>query len=294
MIHPYASEAYAHAFGEVAVPLYLKSARTWVLKRRIPGTEFYDAMGCYPLCVIEPAADLEADFADLRGEGLVSLVLVTDTFFRPDVSRLQAAFDVCKPFKKHYLYDPRAPFAYGKHHRYEVKKAVADCETRVVPFEKHFQEWLGLYGNLVRERGITGMQNFPESYFHGLIGLDGMIAIAAFAAGKVVSMHLWVEHGGYVYSHLGASSEEGYRQRAAYAIYDQAIRSFSDRKAVDFGGGAGLEDTPDDGLASFKKGFSNRTETCFLCGKILDGNVYRELSLARRGEPFFPGYRAGR
>ena len=82
--------------------------------------------------------------------------------------------------------------------------------------------------------------------------------------------------------------------RAAYAIYDHAIRLFGDRKAVDFGGGVGLEDIPDDGLAGFKKGFSNRTETCFLCGKILDRNVYHELSLAHRDESFFPGYRASR
>jgi hypothetical protein len=291
VIHPYASETYANAFREIAASVFLKSSRTWVLKRRIPGTDLYDAMGCYPLCAIEPSADLEADFVDLRSQGLVSLVLVTDTFFRPDVSRLQEAFDVCKPFKKHYLYDPRAPFAYGKHHRYEVKKAAADCETRVVPFEKHFQEWLALYGYLIRERGIAGIQNFPESYFRGLVGLDGLIAIAAFVEGKAVSMYLWIEHEGYVYSHLGASSEEGYRMRAAYAIYDHAIRLFGDRKVMDFGGGVGLEDTPDDGLAAFKNGFSNRTETCFLCGKILDEKTYQELSRRYQNSSFFPAYR---
>lgn len=294
MTHPYASEAYANTFGGIATPLYLKSSRTWVLKRRIPGTDYYDAMGCYPLCVIAPSADLEADFMDLRGQGLVSLVLVTDTFFRPDLSKLQDAFDVCRPFKRHYLYDPREPFAYSKHHRYEVKRAVAVCETRVVSFAQYFDEWLGLYRNLIRQRGISGIQNFPESYFRGLIGLNEMIAIAAFAAGTLVSMYLWVEHEGYVYSHLGASSAEAYRMRAAYAIYDYARRLFSDRKAIDFGGGAGLEDTHGDGLANFKKGFSNRMESVYLCGKILDEGRYAALCVAHgKANPgYFPGYRA--
>jgi len=63
---------------------------------------------------------------------------------------------------------------------------------------------------------------------------------------------------------------------------------------VNLGGGAGLIESADDGLARFKRGWSNDRRTAYLCGRILDRRKYRELASrkAPNGSSFFPAYRA--
>jgi hypothetical protein len=52
-----------------------------------------------------------------------------------------------------------------------------------------------------------------------------------------------------------------------------------------------VEDDPRDGLASFKRGFANRSEPFFLCGKVLDADAYASLSAGRAETQYFPAYR---
>src|ERR1700722_19677748 len=101
MAHPYSSSIYAETFGPEYFPIYLKNAETHVLKRKIPGTDYFDAMGIYPVCPIAENADLEKDFADLKAMGIVSLVLVTDAFRHPLPDSLKKYFDLATPFKEH-------------------------------------------------------------------------------------------------------------------------------------------------------------------------------------------------
>src|SRR5205823_2034386 len=113
--------------------------------------------------------------------------------------------------------------------------------------------------------------------------------------GALVSAHIWVSDGQRVHSHLAASSTEGYAAGAAYAVYDASIRHFSRSELLNFGGGAGNRDDPNDGLASFKRHFSNATAPAYICGEILDEARYGKLverSGAAADEAFFPAYRA--
>jgi hypothetical protein len=294
MMHPYASAEYAAAFCHQGMQsFYLSQAQTHVLLRNIPGTDEQDAMGGYPLCPFAASAHFEEDFHALAAAGAITLVAVTDTFFRPDEAMLHQTFDRCTAYKPHYVLNLQDDsFHYGKHHRYEIRRAYRFCEVRPVLLANHLKEWIALYRILVEKHHITGIQNFPDAYFEAIATLPGLTTLAAFIEGRMVSAHLWLEHEGYVYSHLAASSEEGYQARSAYAIYDATIEHFRSRNAlkIDFGGGAGVN-SPSQGLTFFKQGFSSETLPVFLCGKILRPDRYATLSGGSETS-FFPAYRA--
>lgn len=289
MIHPYADPRYAAAFGAGYMPVYLPQADLHVLKRPIPGTDRFDAMGPYPLSPIRPDAKLVEDFALLQAQQIVSLVLVSDPFRRPELAALEAQFDTAQLFKDHFVHDFANPAPYSKHHRYEVRRAHRDCETRIIDLKEYGDAWYGLYSRLIAKHGMTGIQAFSRDYFDQIAALNPVI-VGAFHEETLISAHLWFLHEGYVYSHLAASSDEGYRLRAAYAVYDFSIQHFAGQKArmLDLGAGAGLAGSQ--GLTFLKQGFSSATVPCYLCCKILDEAAYAQLSAGKIGN-YFPLYR---
>lgn len=293
-MHPYASAEYASAFRPLE-SVYLPNAQTHVLRRPIPGTRQFDAMGCYPVCVLQSSEELSLDLSALRGQGVVSLVVVTDCMSQPDEPFLRRHFDLYRPYKSHFVYDGTKSGAdYSKHHRDRVRRALKSCETRVVNLRDHLPEWMECYGTLVRRKGITGIQNFPREYFELLATMKETTTIAAFVDGSFAAAHIWMRHERTVYAHLAASTELGYKLRSAFAIYDHAIRMFRDAHTIDFGGGAGVEAGELDGLAEFKRGFANDQRRNFLCGKILDKEAYDALCMTVGVDPesgFFPAYR---
>jgi hypothetical protein len=293
-LHPYASEAYASAFNLDRV--WLPNTRTYVLLRPIPNSDRRDAMGCYPLCVLEGLKGIDEDLALLAAQGVVSLVLVTDCLSQPPEEELSKHFDVCRPYKTHYVYDARLPNAdYSKHHRHKIRRALKSCETRVVDLGEHLDSWMASYNTLIAKKGITGIQAFSADYFAKLATIPGFVTIGAFVDGAFVSGHIWVRHERVAYAHLAASNPQGYTLRCAFPIYDQGIRLLRDECVIDFGGGAGVESEGKDSLSEFKRGFANVEYRNFLCGKILDAGAYRGLCSERGildSGNYFPAYRA--
>ena len=114
-----------------------------------------------------------------------------------------------------------------------------------------------------------GIQNFSPTYFHRLADVDYLTTIAAFDRDELVAMTLWLEHKNAVYYHLGASNSKGYAHSASYACFDYAIRHFRECQYINFGGVAGAADSLEDGLAYFKRGFSNAIAPTYLCGSVL-------------------------
>jgi hypothetical protein len=290
--HPYASEAYAKAFYGLAEPVACLAWDNFVLKRPIPGTDLFDALGSYPLAVLpgDPTT-LSAGIEALRAQGLVSVVLVADALCAPTRKVLEGVFDLVRPFKTHYLHDYTSTFAYGRHHRYEVRRSRAVCEVRGVDYAANKDVWEKLYSELVARHSVSGVQRFSAHYFDALGQVPGLHALAAFFDDRIVAMHLFFEHDGIAYSHLAASDVDGYRVRGAYALNAFAIEYFRGLKLLDFGAGAGTSDDPSDGLAKFKRGFANRTEIFYLCGKVLDPKSYQALSQGKEDAAYFPAYR---
>jgi hypothetical protein len=295
VIHPYASTEYADAFQPLE-PIWLPNARTHVLRRPIPETQLFDAMGCYPLCVFAASDDLESDFELLADRGVVSLVLVTDCLTQPDESFLHRHFDLCRPYKTHLLFDATQTNAnYSKHHCKRVRGARKKCETRVVKLGDYLSDWVSCYETLVKRKGITGMQNFSRDYFERIAEMPQATTIAAFADNAFVSAYIWMSDGRGAYGHLSASTDIGYKLESAYACYDHAIQLFRDDHVIDMGGGTGAAPGKTDGLFEFKKGFANTEKSNYLCGKIVDRDAYQALSKVRSdgaATSFFPAYRA--
>lgn len=266
---------------------------TCVIARPIPGGR-QDIIGCYPLSIIHPAADLEAGLARLRGEGYVSATLTLDDFHRPSIEALALAFDLVRPFKVHFLHrGPLANYRPGKDHRYKVNRACRTVTSRPIDLADHIDDWIALYGDLTDRHNLSGMHVFPRRSYELLAQLGGVHAIGGFVGDELVSCHIWVAHEGRVHSHLAASSPLGYANRAAYAVSDASVNYFADAEIINFGGGAGLGNEAGDGLTQFKRGFSNDQARSYICGAVLDRAAYQELS--GRGDivqsDYFPAYR---
>ena len=295
MTHPYATVEYAGSLPHIGEALEVPEWDAQVLVRATPGGERRDATGPYPLSVIARDADLAAGLERLRAAGLVSVVLVFDDRLRSATSAMETAFDVARPFKSHFLYDRSlGPLALGKHHRYELRRALTRVEVGEFALADHLPAWEQLYGQLAARHGFGGLHAFPAVHHQVLAAMPGLRAFGAFIAGELVSAHLFVTHDGYAVSHLAASAVEGYQTGAAYAVNDLAVTALTDCDVINFGGGAGLGEDTADGLVRFKKGFSNRTAPSWLCGKVLDRAGYQTLAAGHGDQGFFPAYRGAR
>lgn len=295
MTHPFATAAYAQGLAHLGAALTVPEWDGHVLTRPTPCGTLRDALGPYPLTPLALDADLAGGLERLRAAGLVSVVLVLDDRLRPDTAALQAAFELARPFKTHQIYDRTlGPLAYDKHHRYEIRRAQGRVEAREIALAEHLPAWEALYGDLIARHGLTGLHAFPHAHHAALAGLPGVRAFGAFMNGALVSAHVFVAHLGHAVSHLAASSPEGYRNGAAYAVNALAIEALTDCEVINFGGGAGAGDDAADGLVRFKKGFSNRIAPSWICGAVLDGQAYQALSAGLDDNGFFPAYRGSR
>jgi hypothetical protein len=292
--HPYATLAYANTLAHVGRPVHVAAWQTYVIARDWKGYAM-DAIGPYPITCLAVESDLGTGLESLRKAGFVSITLVVDDLVGPPIGELQQTFGFARPFKTHYLVDEAdATYQPSKHHRYEIRRAArAGVEVRVVPLLDILDAWIVLYDGLIANHRMVGVQRFSRQSFEGLADCDGLVTVAAFVGQELVSCHLWIEYKDFVWSHLAASSALGYSTGAAYAVYDQSIRTFAGR-VIDLGGAAGVNDGGDDGLARFKAGFSNRQHIAYLCGAVLDKKAYLALcanSGAARSD-YFPAYRA--
>jgi hypothetical protein len=106
-------------------------------------------------------------------------------------------------------------------------------------------------------------------------------------------MQLWFIDGHRGYYHLGASSEEGYRHHAAYALFQHAVEYCAEAglSFLSLGGGPGSSSEEGRRLFEFKRGWSRLELPVYFCGRVLIPNVYNELPVQRAD--FFPRYRAG-
>jgi hypothetical protein len=290
-LHP----LYAQSFSAFGTPRLLPESGGWVLERMISGTGHRDAMGCYPLFCCDKWGQLAADIAAMEQQ-LVSVAMVTDPFGDVAPDTLAAAFDLVQPFKAHFIADLSLPLASlaSKHHRYEARRALRSVtvEASEQP-SPYLDEWTALYGNLVQRHGLHGIKAFSREAFARQLAVPGVVMLRALHNGEAISAQLWFEQGEVAYYHLAASNEEGYRQRAAYALSAHAIEYFTGRvRYLDLGAGPGSSDQGG-GLAAFKEGWSSGTRPSYFCGKILNRRAYAELVDAREQVAYFPAYRAG-
>jgi hypothetical protein len=228
----------------------------------------------------------------------VSLALVADPFHAPPAAELRGWFDVVTHFKDHFVVDPNKPldtFVSSHHRRYAAR---ASRDVRVERCENPLEfgdDWVRLYGALVRRHGVRGMAAFSAASLVQQLEVPGLVMFRAVREDETLGLALWYAHGDSAYYHLGAWDEAGYRLRASFALIWTALMHFQERgQRVDLGGGAGLHFTPSDGLSRFKRGWATGTLPAYLCGRVFDPARYRTLTEAtgNAGSTYFPAYRA--
>ncbi len=292
----YSSAAYAQSMRHVGEPLPLAGCGGWVLERRIPGSQGFDATGCYPLFDCRDWRRLGDDLQELARRQLVSLTLVAEPFAELP-AELREQFVVMRPFKPHYVAELEltAPRIASTHHRYEARRALRriEVDVRWQPVDL-LHEWMTLYSQLVVRHRIRGPRQFPAESFRRLFALDQVCLMRAVHCGVTVGAQIFVLHGDVAHAHLAAFTSDGYRLGASYALDWHAIGTLG-RQArwIDWGGKAGI-DSGDDGLVRYKRGWASGQRAAWLLGAVLDRSAYAGLAAfhPQAGE-FFPAYRAG-
>ncbi len=156
-------------------------------------------------------------------------------------------------------------------------------------------EWLRLYDNLIDRRSISGLKRFSAHAFRKQLSVPGISVFRARLGRQTVAVHIWYRCLHYAYSHLQATAPDGYRSRAAYALYGYGLESLAQGcEVATLGAGAGTLALSDPGLEAFKRGWSTGTLPVFLCGRVHDAAAYQQLCQQRPAgdSSYFPGYRA--
>ena len=293
----YASEAYARSLAFAGEPLHLPACGGWVLRRAIPGTPYFDAMGPYPLFACRDWSRLGEDLAALKRSGLVSLTLVADPFAPLTAAGVTGCFDLARPFKRHFVARLGGDVEQiaTPHHLRNARRGLRRVEVEQVakPLSR-LDDWVELYQELLLRKGTDDLRVFGRESFRQQLAMDDLVMFGASADGCSVGFQLFMRQADDAYFHLAAYSREGYRCDAAHALSRSAIEHFLSRVSrIDWGGGVGAPDAADDGLAAFKAGWSNDSVDSWLLGAILDAGRYAQLSRAVPATQYFPAYRHG-
>ena len=296
-LHP----GYARSLEEFGTPRALPQSGGWVLVRRIPGSVYRDAMGCYPLLACQDWSRLHLD-VEAIGHDLVSLALVTDPFGTYDVAYLEHCFpDLTRPFKEHFVVDLKHPLEtyVSSHHQRYARKALRSVRVERCPEPMHFlEDWLALYASLIDRHDIEGIPAFSKSSFSKQFQIPGLVAYRAIWRDMTVGMILWYLQGPIGYYHLGAYSEEGYELGASFALFWHSFHAFAgsgELRWLSLGAGSGARGDGKDGLSRFKRGWATGTRIAFFCGRIYDRERYSQLVEGQRvpSTGYFPAYRVG-
>ncbi len=294
----YMHSGYAASLAEFGTPRELPRCRGWILERQIPGTPYKDAMGCYPLFACKDWSQLHNDLEEIRKD-FVTLTVVTDPFGGFETEYLKQCFeDIVVPFKDHFLADLRLPFDrfISRHHLRYARKASqrVTVETCSKPLD-FLDDWDSLYRILIKRHRIAGIRAFSRQSFFRQLSIPGIVVFRATWEGETVGMLLWYTQRNHAYYHLGASSELGYAHRASFALFIYAFEYFRMQGLnwLDFGAGAGVQESTSSGLSSFKKGWASKTIPAFFCGRIFNHEVYLDLvgSKGSEADRYFPAYR---
>ncbi len=274
----------------------LRSSGSWLIERSVPGSpDLLDAVNCYPLLVCADWSALGGDLEALTG--VVSVTAVTDPMLHAPEEVLRAAFpDLLRPYKQHLVvdlvsYDDRQPSA---HHRRNVARGRRECTVARVEPSRAGDEWVALYAQLVARHEVSGRADLPDASLRAQLLAPGAMVWRADVDGQLAGMIVWMRTGSHAYYHLGAYTPIGYSSRAAFALFDAALRDLAESAThAVLGAGAGVDaGGEDDGLVRFKRGWGTSERVAYLGGRVVNRTAYDRLSGAHAAGPYFPSYRA--
>lgn len=285
MRSPFESSEFASCYPNTS---FLPHARVHVERRNLQDG-YSDLTSMYPRLITPNLPELRRDFETLKGGSDVTITLVTDplTVSQADVADLAPDLECCVPFKRHYLIDRTAPLAFSKHHTREVRRACRSGRVDKGTLSANLELWLELYQGLIGRHQINNP--FEPTWFRQLQNVPGIEVYTYSDTAGPSAAAIWAIEDDRAYYLFAAAGEQGYRTASMYALIDAVIVTHPEVRVFDLGGNPG-DDDPRHGLSSFKSGFSNRTGTSYLIGKILNSNRYSKLAENVKTD-FFPAYR---
>lgn len=291
-LHP----LYAQSFTDIGEPVVLPKSKGWLIKRRVPHTDYCDAMGPYPLFFCKNWEAVTEDIESIKGE-IVSVTLVISPFSPFPSSKIQNYFDIVVSYKDHFILDTQVPLneSISKNKRRNAKRALRNLTVkhRISP-NINLDDWVELYSHLIQRHNISGIRAFSRESFMSQISIPNTHFFSVHYQDLMVGGNLFFIQGDVAYAHLSAFTNVGYDLGAAYAVKWVAIQELAKSvRWIEFGGGTRTSDDKLDGLSQFKKGWSNKTEKSIFCGKILQKEIYQRLS-EKTGSAdisWFPSYR---
>ena len=297
-VNGYLHPLYSNSLSEFGEQVKLPACNCWILKRSVPGTSEFDAMGCYPIFACENWPSLDKDLA-LIGSQLVSLSLVTDPFGNYRQEDLLRSFGIIKPYKEHFVVDlQQKPEEFVvAHHQRNARNALRKVNIEVCAHPiNYLDEWVSLYNTLIVRHNIKGITKFSRDVFAKQLNVPGIVMFRAVSDDKTVGMLLWYVQGNVGYYHLGAYTPDGYKLNASFALFWTLLGYFAKAglQWLSLGAGAGVQGDKSDGLTRFKRGWATGTRTVFFCGRIFDPKKYQNIISALNLEKtsYFPAYRA--
>jgi hypothetical protein len=294
----YAHPQYALSLREFGEPRELPRCGGWILVKPIPGTPYKDAIGCYPIFSCRDWTKLQEDLEHVSSD-LVSLTLVTDPFSGVAPDYLEKNFDLVKQFKAHYLADLSYPLErfVNEGHRKNARKSlkIMNVEVCCQPMQ-YIDKWMSLYNNLISRHNINNISKFSRQYFSVIFNIPGTIMFLGKQKDSIVGGSIVIIRDQVSYAHLSAYAEEGYRIRASYGIKWKSLAYLKEQniRYLDLGGMAGTKEDPSDGLAQFKRGWSNEQRMVYICGRVFDRKKYDYICQQYQinNNDYFPAYRA--
>ena len=285
----YAAAAYVAALGYRAVPLGATGGH--LCQRPIGETGLTDLAGPYPMLSCADWGALGAAVAGLEA-GPVSLTLVTDPACPLGEGELSRIFPVCRKLNDHWLIDLTRPLAPSKHHRRKIGRADGiRIEARPVRAGDG-AAFATLYAHLVERKGIRDARAFTRESLIAQVELPDAHAVIAFCNEKIVGYDLYYFNFNCAYAHLSAYTPAGYERAVSYPMMAAAVDHFAELvRWINLGGAP--PGPAGEGMAHFKRGWTDVTAPTFLCGRVLDAAAYAWLAPGAPPDGWFPAYRRG-
>jgi hypothetical protein len=280
---PFHLSRYLSGFPHVGTAEPGRDAPAGVIRRPIAGSDLSDGLGPWPYFHARDAGDgaaLAAAFPDL-----VTVVAITQPGFRPPDG------DDAVLLKEHFVHDPDLPAtALSRRARKRLRQAEGrwqvDCPQRA----PERMELAALYAQVSRRRSFAGgFFDFPPAHFAALAGLDGMVYFRVARDGEAAGMACGARHGDELHLLHLALSDQGLAEDAAYPLMQAIIDFCRERKVVMLMGGAPRTDG--EGIARFKRRWTNRSAPVFLTRFVNRPDAYAALCRNRPATAFFPAYR---
>lgn len=288
MLCPFSDPDYLAGLSNIGTVDTHAEQQVSVLKRKIPGTDFFDGVGPWPYRWITDESVLETLTTGFRH--LLTLSVVTHPGWVPPYTKTTKT--EIRLLKQHYMFDPAKPY----------RPLSRRSQRRVVDADKrgHFSvlsslpeklKIIPLYQVLKDRRGFSGgLFDMPSSHFEAIARLPNAAffqvrddeGIGAMACGVIIDDLLQILH--------LVTTEHGLKWNASYLMMHGLQEYVRDHRLRLLTGGMPMAGS--NGLAAFKTKWANTFLPVHLLCIVNDPattNRLAESSPPQNG--YFPPYR---